>query len=515
MKSSIASSVQQERGTVRRIVIVGGGTAGWMAAATIAKNLRGRCSVELVESEEIGIIGVGEATFPSIRGFHERLGIDELEFLRATHGTYKLGIEFRDWYEVGDRYFHTFGNFGSLQGPYMLWGQYQRVAEASLGDFGEQCLPTVMAMQGRFVRPDDEKGAPFKYAYHFDATLYAAYLRDLSTRWGARRIEGRIVDVVRSAEGDVERLRLSDGRELEGDLFIDCSGFVSLLLGGTLQEPFVDFSRWLPMDGAWACPCERAGDALTPYTRVTALEGGWAWRIPLQSRTGHGHVFSSRYLDPNVARDQLMVQLDGKPLAEPRLLRFTTGHRERFWVRNVVALGLSSGFLEPLESTSIFLIQTNLAHLMTLLEGQAPIDQAAVDDFNARGAREFRRIRDFIILHYCLTARRDSALWRDMAQVNLPETLAYKTEVWQQHGVLHQQRDEGFDETSWLAIHLGMRHWPRRTDPVLNELTLDRARELLQQRRDAIARSVAPLPAHHTYLASLMNRLPRLEIRSQ
>ena len=490
---------------VRRIVIVGGGAAGWITAAAMATSLRGRYTVELVESEEIGIIGVGEATFPSIRAYNERVGIDEAEFLRATNGTYKLGIEFRDWHTVGERYFHTFGNFGSLLGPYMLWGQYRRVADPSLGEFGEQCLPTVMAMQGRFVLPDEEDGAPYKYAYHFDATLYATFLRELSIRRGARRIEGRIVEVVRRADGDVERLRLADGREIEGDLFVDCSGFASLLLGRAMKEPFVDFSHWLPVDSAWACPCERTSDTLTPYTRATALEGGWAWRIPLQSRTGHGHVFSSRYIDPERAREQLLAQLDGAPLAEPRLLRFTTGHRERFWVRNVVALGLSSGFLEPLESTSIFLIQSNLAHLMTLLGAQAPISEAAVAEFNARGTREFRRIRDFIVLHYCLTARRDSALWRDMATMTLPDTLAYKIELWRHHGVLHQQRDEGFDETSWLAIHAGMRHWPERTDPVLEELPLADAREVLHQRRDAIARAVAPLPSHHGYLAMLMN----------
>ena len=490
---------------VQRIVIVGGGAAGWMTAAALASSRQGRWSVTLVESEEIGIIGVGEATFPSIRAFNERIGIDEAEFLHATHGSYKLGIEFRDWHSIGDRYFHTFGNFGSLLGPYMLWGQYRRAADASLGELGEQCLPTAMAMQGRFVVPDEDGGAPYKYAYHFDAMLYAAFLRDWSMRRGARRLEGRIVEVLRREDGDVERLRLADGREVEGDLFIDCSGFASLLLGRALKEPFVDFSHWLPVDGAWACPCERVGEALTPYTRATALEGGWAWRIPLQSRTGHGHVFSSRYIDPDAARAQLMAQLDGKPLAEPRLLRFSTGHRERFWVRNVVALGLSSGFLEPLESTSIFLIQTNLAHLMTLLEAKAPIDEAAIDAFNARGTREFRRIRDFILLHYCLTARRDSALWRDMATMDLPDTLAYKIELWRHHGVLHQQQDEGFDETSWLAIHAGMRHWPQRTDPVLEELPLDHARDILRQRREAIARAVAPLPPHHAYLARLMN----------
>ncbi|WP_457325738.1 tryptophan halogenase family protein [Roseateles sp. P5_E11] len=492
--------------TFNRIVIVGGGTAGWMTAAAIATGLKGRCTVEVVESEEIGIIGVGEATFPSIRNYNRLIGVDEAEFLRATHGTYKLGIEFRDWRVQGERYFHTFGDFGEMQGPHALWGQYRRLADPALGGLGEQCLPTVMAMQGRFVPPDDEGRAPYKYAYHFDATLYAGFLRRLAFGRGARRTDGRIVGVTRRADGGVHSLRLADGREIEGDLFIDCSGFGSLLLGKTLEEPFVDFSRWLPVDSAWACPCERTGTALTPYTRATALEGGWAWRIPLQSRTGHGHVFSSRHIDADRARDQLLQQLDGKPLAEPRLLRFTTGHRERFWVHNVVALGLSSGFLEPLESTSIFLIQSGLGHLMGLLTSGQPISEGVVAGYNARAVREFSRIRDFIILHYCLTARRDSALWRDMATMELPETLAFKIDAWRRLGLLHLQGDEGFDEHSWLAIHAGMQHWPERTDPVLQEMPPDEARQALQQRRHAIAESVARLPSHEAFLGQVLAR---------
>jgi hypothetical protein len=490
--------------TVDRIVVVGGGTAGWMAATAIAAGLHGRITVEVVESEEIGIVGVGEATFPSIRAFNKLVGIDEAAFLRATHATYKLGIEFRDWRVQGERYFHTFGDFGQLVGPDSLRGQYRRIADPALGPLGEQCLPTVMAMQGRFVVPDEKGGAPYKYAYHFDAALYAAFLRDMAMRRGARRTEGRIVEVLRRPDGGVHAVRLADGREVAGDLFIDCSGFHSLLLGKTLEEPFVDFSRWLPVDCAWACPCERTGTALAPYTRSTALEGGWAWRIPLQSRTGHGHVFSTRYIDEAQARDQLMQQLDGKPLAEPRLLRFTTGHRERAWVHNVVALGLSSGFLEPLESTSIFLIQTGLSRLMTLLTSGQPIGDEAAADFNTVGAREFRRIRDFIILHYCLTARRDSALWRDMATMALPDTLAFKIEAWRRLGVLHSQQDEGFDETSWLAIHAGMGHWPQQSDPVLGEVPIGDARAGLARRREAIAAMVARLPAHHEFLNTVL-----------
>jgi tryptophan halogenase len=490
-----------------RIVVVGGGAAGWMAALAFVTGLPGR-SVELVESEEIGIVGVGEATFPSIRDYNRLVGIDEAEFLRATNGTYKLGIEFRDWRVRGEGYFHTFGDFGSLTAPNPLWGHHRRLNDPSLGSLGTQCLPTVMAMQGRFVVParNDDGTEPFKYAYHFDATLYAGYLRRLALARGARRTEGRIVEVLRREDGSVGSVRLSDGREVAGDLFIDCSGFASLLLGRALGEPFVDFSRWLPVDRAWACPSTRSGSALAPYTRATALEGGWAWRIPLQSRTGHGHVFSTRYISEERAREQLLQQLDGEPLAEPRLLKFTTGHRARFWVHNVVALGLASGFLEPLESTSILLIQSGLGRLMTLLSGGAPIDDTAVEVYNRAAVRQFVRIRDFIVLHYCLTRRHDSALWRDMATMALPETLAFKLHGWRQACTLHEYDEEGFDATSWLAVHAGMQHWPEREDPVWQELPSAEALRALRERKDAIAAMVARLPEHHSYLNHLLER---------
>ena len=488
-----------------RIVVVGGGSAGWMAATAFATGLPGR-SVELIESEEIGIIGVGEATFPSIREYNRIVGIDEAEFLRATHGTYKLGIEFRNWRERGESYFHTFGDFGALGGPYSVWGHHRRLRDPALGPLGDLCLPTMLARQGRFVVPDTSEGEPYKYAYHFDAVLYAGFLRKLAMRRGVRRTEGRIVEVIRREDGGVTSVRLADGREVAGDLFVDCSGFGSLLLGQALGEPFVDFSRWLPVDRAWACPCERTGTELTPYTRATALEGGWAWRIPLQNRTGHGHVFSSRHIDEGRARDQLLAQLDGAPLAEPRLLKFTTGHRSRFWVHNVVALGLSSGFLEPLESTSIYLVQSGIASLMPLLVSPAPIDSEAVADFNTRLVRQFCRIRDFIILHYCLTERRDSSLWRDMASMELPATLAFKLHAWRQSGTLHQYDEEGFDATSWLAIHAGMQHWPEREDPVLDEVPREEALMALRRRREAIAAAVAPLPPHDVFLSKAIGR---------
>jgi len=484
-----------------RIVVVGGGSAGWMTATALVTGLGGRSTVEVVESEEIGIIGVGEATFPSIREYNRLVGIDEREFLRATNGSYKLGIRFCDWLARGHDYFHTFGHFGNLFGSQTLWAQHRRVGLTE--PLGLQCVPTVMAMKGRFILPDNEN-AQFKYAYHFDAVLYAAFLRKLALQRGARHTTGRIVDVVRRPDGGVAAVVLDDGRRIEGDLFIDCSGFRSLLLGKTLEEPFVDYSHWLPVDSAWALPCERVGDDITPYTRATALEGGWAWRIPLQNRTGHGHVFSSRFIDADRAREQLLAQLDGPPLGEPRLLRFTTGHRQRFWVHNVVAVGLSSGFLEPLESTSIYLIQDGIGRLMMLLTGERPPNASDVDSFNEGTVRRFARVRDFIILHYCLTQRRDSELWRHVAAMELPETLAFKLDVWRRNGVLHQYDEEGFDATSWLAIHAGMEHWPERDDPVFTEVPRERAKSVLQARRDGIAAQVERMSAHHRTLAEVL-----------
>jgi tryptophan halogenase len=489
----------------KRIVIVGGGTAGWMTATAVATALPGS-TVELVESEEIGIVGVGEATFPSIREFHERNGIDEAEFLRATNGTFKLGIEFRNWRTEHHRYFHTFGRFEDLTGPASLWGQYRRINDPALGALDEQCLPSVMASQGRFVAPSAEQSKLFAYAYHFDATLYAGFLRTIALRRKVRRTEGRIVEVMRRADGGVDRLKLEDGRTVAGDLFIDCSGFASLLLGRALEEPFVDFSRWLPVDRAWAVPSAPSGPEITPHTISTALEAGWAWRIPLTDRIGNGYVFSTRYIDEERARAQLLDQLDGPALAEPRLLRFVTGHRERFWVRNVVAVGLSSGFLEPLESTSILLIQRGVNNLIEALGSGAQPTASVVAGYNKSMVKAFGRIRDFIILHYCLTKRRDSQLWRDMASMELPDTLDFRLHAWRQTGALNLYPGEGFEAASWLAIHAGMGDWPERLDPVLNEVPREEALRALHERRDRIAAMAAAMPTHAAFLRSVLRR---------
>jgi len=494
---------------IQRIVILGGGSAGWMSAAALTTGLRG-VSIELVESDEIGIVGVGEATFPSIRAFNQILGIDESRFLAATRGSYKLGIQFCDWRARGEHYFHTFGDFGQLDGPMALWGQVRRLQAQFGNGLGEFCLPTMMARQGRFCLPGNDGGetlgSRYAYAYHFEATRYAAFLRQLAESRGARRIEGRVVDVARHEDGRVRLLRLADGREVAGDLFIDCSGFASLLLGRTLNQPFVDFGHWLPVDRAWAVPAERAAAELTPYTRATALEAGWAWRIPLQDRTGHGHVFSSRFIDEDKAREQLLAQLDTPAQAEPRLLRFQTGHRERFWVHNVVAIGLSAGFLEPLESTSIFLVHNALGRLIPLIQHANQQPEQAATSFNLQQVSQYQRIRDFIILHYCLSERRDSEFWRHLTSMALPESLDYKLHAWRETGTLQLYDNEGFDESSWLAIHAGMGHWPRRSSPWMDEVPAELAAHYLRERRQTIATLVAGMPGHDAFLRRVLGR---------
>jgi tryptophan halogenase len=491
-----------------RIVVLGGGTSGWMAALALTSGLP-HSSVTVVESEDVGIVGVGEATFPSIRAFHDIVGVNEAEFLRATNGTYKLGVQFADWLEQGSDYFHTFGSLGETDGAGALWGQYLRAHDAAgrksaapetLGTLGEQCLPAVMGMQNRFCMPDPQSGADFAYAYHFDAALYAPFLRNLAIKHGATRIEGKVVEVARRPDGGVASLRLADGRVIAGDLFIDCSGFASLLLGKTLGEPFIDYSDWLPVDRAWACAAERGAAPLTPYTRAKALEAGWSWRIPLRSRTGFGHVFSSRHIDEERARAQLLSQMDGTPLGEPRLLRFTTGHRARFWVNNVVALGLASGFLEPLESTSIYLVQMGIGRLMTALQNSKSIGDDVKRNYNVGLLRHYERCRDFIILHYCLTGRRDSQFWRDMVNMALPDTLAFKMHAWRQSGLLHQYDEEAFYPTSWLAIYAGMNYWPERCDPRYAEVQGDASARWLRERRAKVAQLVGTLPTHEQFL---------------
>ena len=469
-----------------RVVVVGGGTAGWMTAAALRTLLPGRCTVDLVESQEIGIVGVGEATLPHIRGFNERLGIDEAEFMSATKATFKLGIDFENWGRVGDRYIHPFGTFGRGQGEvdfhqYWLRLRHEGMAVPDLEQYSMACM---MARLGKFDLPakdPDDIASTFNYAYQFDATLYAPYLRARAEKLGCRRTEGRIVDVELNGEsGDVEAVVLADGQRIAGDLFVDCSGFVSLLIGKALEEPFEDWSKWLPCDRAVAMPC-RTETAITPYTGVIAMDLGWRWRIPLQHRTGNGYVYSSAFVSDEQTRSDLIDAVEGEPIAEPRVLKFKAGRRRRSWVRNCVAVGLASGFLEPLELTSIYLIQAAITALVELFP-ETPIVESDRDEFNRVIDLEYDRIRDFLILHYHATERSDSAFWDYVRTMEIPDTLAEKLELFRRRGRVVKYREGVFLEASWIAVYLG-----QRVNPTGHDLRAD------MPAPDALARGMETL----------------------
>jgi tryptophan halogenase len=500
----------QQQQSLRRVVIVGGGSAGWITAAPLARML-GRaqppCEVILIESPDIGTIGVGEATIPTIRFFNEMLGLDEVEFIRRTEASFKLGIEFRDWGRLGHRFFHGFGDFGPPIHNRPLWAYWLRL-RAEMPDL-PSCeawsTATVMARQLRFALP--APGAPsaangFNYAFHFDASLYADYLREYALRHGATHVTGTIQRVETSTEnGFVKTLHLNDGRRIDGDLFIDCSGFRALLIGDAMQSPYEDWSHWLPCDRALAVPCTRA-DPLTPYTTSTARSAGWQWRIPLRHRTGNGLVYCSAHQSDDDAARLLLDNLDGKPLDAPRQLRFTTGRRRQAWVKNVVAIGLSSGFLEPLESTSLHLIMEAVSRLTALLPDLS-FQPALADEFNRQMAYRYESVRDFIILHYTLGERRDTAFWRHCAQMPIPDGLAHQIELFRRSGRVAILEPEGFEEPSWVSILMGLGVTPGSYDPYLDLVDPGQVRSHLRAVHDGIARTVAAMPKHGDFLAQV------------
>ncbi|MBB6251981.1 tryptophan halogenase family protein [Nitrospirillum iridis] len=492
---------------LRRILIVGGGTAGWMAACALNQAVRlGGTRVELVESDAIGTVGVGEATVPSIRQFNQDIGLDEATFMKATQGTFKLGIEFRDWRAVGTRFFHGFGDTVVNTGPFSTlnhWLVARDLVGDAAGEFDAYHMAAVMAHAGRFTVPETDPRSPyhyFSYAYHFDAGLYARLLRTKAEREGVVRHEGRITGTNLDPEtGFIRGVRLEDGRDLLADLFIDCSGFVSLLADKVLGEPFLDYSHWLPVDRAWAVPCAGHGPLL-PYTRATALEGGWQWRIPLQHRTGNGYVFSSAHVSEDEARARLLDGLDGAALDEPRLLRFKTGRRQRFWARNCVAIGLSSGFVEPLESTSISLIQGGITRLIGLLPDQG-FNPALAAEYNRIQALEFDRIRDFIIMHYALNGRDDTAFWRERRSMALPDSLAERIETFRETGHVVLLNEETFVTPSWQALFVGLGLIPTRRDPLMAVQKREDIVETLRLRRNSLAQAASRLPTHADFIA--------------
>ncbi len=485
-----------------RIVIAGGGSAGWMTAAALSNALPDR-RITLIESEEIGIVGVGEATIPPIRKFNQALGLDEFEFLRRTKGSYKLGIQFVDWVEPGRRYFHPFGTYGrAFDFAHLLyfWHQAQQQGKASSG-LDEYCMAWEAAAQARFAPPlSDPRSvlSTYDYAFHFDASLYAGYLREVAERRGVVRMEGRIVETrLHGESGDVESLRLQDGRDVAGDLFIDCSGFRGLLIEDALHTGYEDWSQWLPCDRAVAVPCESAGELL-PYTRSTARAAGWQWRIPLQHRIGNGYVFSSKFLDEAGAADTLLRHLDGKALAEPRTLRFVTGRRRLGWNRNVVAIGLSSGFLEPLESTSLHLIQSGILRLLALFPDRN-IDPAARDEYNRIANSELERVRDFLILHYHLNRRGEGELWRYCANMPIPDTLRESIEQFRRNGRILQREHEVFVPASWLAVHVGQLNLPETCAQPSQAHSTDSLR-WLEKMRTTLHAEASRLPLHQQFI---------------
>ena len=491
---------------IEKVVVVGGGTAGWMAAAALSRFFAdGKRTITLIESSEIGTIGVGEATIPPIRNFNGMLDIPENEFLRETRATFKLGIEFVDWGRVGDRYIHPFGNLGrDFHGIsfHQLFLREVSRGGADPSSFADYSMSAVAAGLKRFGRPSADARSPvseINYAFHFDAKLYADYLRRLAERQGTVRREGKIVQIHRHGEtGDVASVALEDGAVIEGDLFIDCSGFRGLLIEQELETGYEDWSHWLPMDRAIAVPTQSVASP-DPFTRATAHSAGWQWRIPLQHRTGNGHVFSSRYMEEDEARSILLDNLEGKPLADPRTLRFTTGMRKKAWNHNVVSLGLSSGFIEPLESTSIHLVQNGIARLFALFPDK-PISPAERDEYN-RGMRDvYEDVRDFVVLHYKATQRDDSAFWRDVRAMDVPDSLARKMELWRLHGRVFRENAELFALPSWVAVMLGQNMRPEAYDAIADTLDEAKVRTAMEQMREGYRATAERLPTQEDFL---------------
>jgi tryptophan halogenase len=489
---------------INRIVIVGGGTAGWMTAAYFAQLAKGAgLSLELVESEEIGIVGVGEATIPTILDFNRMMQLDEAEFMRATQATFKAGIQFVDWYRQGHSFTHPFGFYGvPMHGIHFHHFWLRHHLHGGTMDPGAFNLNVTACNEGRFGRalPGDRLPLPeMAYAYHFDAALYARTLRAHAEARGVKRTEGKIVQVLQNAEsGFIEAVKLEDGRSVGGDFFIDCSGFRGLLIEQTLHAGYEDWSEWLPCDRAVAVPCERQASS-TPYTRSTARDSGWQWRIPLQHRIGNGYVYCSRFVSDDEAASQLLAHLDGAALAAPRPLRFAAGRRKEVWKKNCVAVGLASGFLEPLESTSIHLIQSVAARILFMLPG-AGIDQAVVDKFNAMTRNELEEIRDFLVLHYTATLREDTPFWRHCRAIEKPDSLRQRWEIYERTGNIVISPSDVFKEPSWFAVFRGQGVQAQAYHPFA-DIPPDGE---LQRRFDLIAgdvkKRVATFPLHDDYV---------------
>ncbi len=489
---------------VTSIVIVGGGSAGWMTAAALSSLLDPRSvKITLIESEEIGTVGVGEATIPDIINFNAILGIKETDFLRATNGTFKLGIEFNDWGRLGDTYFHPFGEHGvDMQGIdfHQYWMRFQRANPGS--SIEEFSLSAVASRAGKFAMPTNDPRSvlsQLRYAYHFDATAYARFLRDYAEQRGVKRVEGKVVEVnLKDETGFISDVQLEDGSKLIGDLFFDCSGFRALLLGDALGVDYEDWAHWLPCDTAQAVACERTGDLL-PYTKSTAKTAGWQWRIPTQHRTGNGHIYCSSMMDDETAIDSLLADLDGPALGSPRKIRFRTGCRTRFWDKNCIAIGLSGGFLEPLESTSLYLIQEGISKFISLFPSK-DMPTAIRDEYNRQLTQKFEQVRDFIILHYKATERDDSEFWNYCRTMSVPDSLTRKIELFREAGRIFRYEDELFSKPSWVAVLLGQNILPKTTDPIVEGVPEEQVERSLGSMKAAMNNAVMKMETHQAFL---------------
>ena len=490
---------------VKDILIVGGGTAGWMSAALLGKVMQGKCRIRLIESDEIATIGVGEATIPPIKNYNLALQLDEDEFMRRTQGTFKLGIEFVDWKQRGQRYTHGFGKIGQDLGVsrcYQYWLKMFLAGKAP--DLGHFSINTAAPLKAKFMRSvtsmPQSPLADITYAFHFDAHLYARFLRERAESMGVVRTEGRIVQTSLDAQtGFIRGVELASGERIEADLFLDCSGIRALLIEGALKTGYEDWSHWLPCDRAVAVPCESVSP-LVPITRSTARESGWQWRIPLQHRIGNGHVYSSAHISDDEAADVLLRNLDGKPLADPRFIRYVPGKRRKLWNRNCVAIGLSSGFLEPLESTSIHLIQSTIIRLLKFFPSCA-FREADIDTFNRQADFDYERIRDFIILHYWATEREESPMWNYCRHMSVPETLKAKVDLFRAHGRVFREWDELFTEESWIQVMIGQGIIPQSYDPLIDVRSEAEIESFLGDISKVIGKCVDFMPSHEKFIA--------------
>jgi tryptophan halogenase len=482
---------------MRRIVIAGGGTAGWMAAAALGRTLGPIAEIKLIESDAIGTIGVGESTIPPIVTFNNLLGIDEARFMRATQATFKLGIRFEDWKQVGHSYFHSFGMAGKdhwSAGFQHFW--LNGLTRGHDAPFDDYCIELKAALEGRFAHLPDYA---LNYAYQLDSTLYAKFLRSMAEGDGTRRQEGKIAEVEQDPEtGFIRALILESGQRIEGDLFLDCTGFRALLMEGTLGVGFDNWEHWLPCDRAIAVQT-RSVEPPVPYTRAIAHDAGWRWRIPLQHRTGNGIVYSSRFLDDDTAFDRLMGSISGEPITKPNRLKFVTGARKQQWAKNCIAIGLSGGFIEPLESTAIHLIQRAVLRLIRMLP-MSEISRRDIDEFNEQQLTDMVQIRDFIILHYKATERRDSDFWRYVSSMPIPDELAQKMELFRETGRVFRKNEELFQENSWVQVMLGQGIMPRAHHPIASKLSDAELDGLLSNIRESVARTVRTLPPHQDYI---------------